>query len=134
MWEAVTRLTTMVLNMRASKNDGDRVLAYKCIEALILLYSYRTHITSGRSRDPSLDIVPSQHPFLDVGVRWLEGCILHPTMFFFFGFAPQKAALREEGRSLFSTLVAALGSSESSITVLTTIIGSLVTVARQVRG
>ncbi len=67
MWDAMSALAGQVLNMRASKNDGDRLLAYKCMETMILLYSYRSRgAQPTRKVDPSLDLVPVQHPFLDV--------------------------------------------------------------------
>lgn len=66
MWVAVTNLANLVLNMRGSSKDGDRLQAYKCMEAMILLYSYRTSGAQNRNRDPSLDLVPVGHPFIDV--------------------------------------------------------------------
>jgi hypothetical protein len=62
----MTKLSERVLHLRGSVNDGVRVQTFKFMETMVLLYSHKTRGAQARTKDPSLDQVPAQHPFMNV--------------------------------------------------------------------
>ena len=108
LWEAASTLRDDILALRAAENDGVRTAVLKYLEALVLLYSYRTRGTdSKRARDASLDNVPLNHAVLDAD------------------------KLRREGQTYFATLIGAPREAYTSSSGCLAAVGALVSIARQ---